>query len=426
MHRNNQDVFARLLTSNKHIKEVQMKRETLFKTIFILLSISLLLPFSRIILVGHVVNLNAWINLMLFLILFTYYLFMKRKSIFTIIFFLCFTFYIFLGFYRTNDSQVTFSHVFTYFPFIIAILIQEINVRYDVKKVLIYFTICAAISSFSAILIQYFYQNVFYSINYDIDVSSIESKLEWGRISWIGSAVALPLIAQIGFLNIFSKKEKYIISISLISIVLGLVFTFNRTFLLAFTFLMLYVVLINTGKFRFKILVVVSLLLFLSILVINNLKDFVPNLENLIDYRILGFFKGQSSIKGDIESRQILYNQYIENILNNNLLGQGFGLPFSTIPEPRAWSDVTLISFLIPMGFIGVILFVIFLIKILIKIKRNIDNNQVKKLYIVVLLLSILVSFNDDIWSHKNFPIIFVFMINSFQLINLNHKQQKI
>lgn len=326
------------------------------------------------------------------------------------LFLILFLYTIYGRFYSTSTLE-TLYNLLSFLPFIIAAMLLELNIGFNIKKVLFYFTICTAIGAIYANVIQLLYPDILSVIIGDGDIDKV---LSWGRVSWIGYVVPLPLITQFLYLKIYSKKEQYILIPSLIIAIVGTILTFNRTPLIALVILLLYIIVSTINKINFKKIILLVSLIFICIISINYIQLVNPNFQNLLDYRVLGFFTGKSDISEDLSTRYDLYSQYKDAIYNSYFLGQGFGIPYSIKPEPKSWSDITFISFIIPLGIIGVVYFLIFLKKVFISIRNKISSIKIRRSFYLVFFLAILISLNDDIWSHKNFPIYFVFIINSF------------
>jgi len=317
-----------------------------------------------------------------------------------------------IGALNKSSARETIDHATTYIPFFIAILILELEIGYTFRDTVFYFTVCAAIGAVSAIVIQLFFPNILISIlGGDED---IESLIRWGRITWVGYVITFPIIATFSLLHQFNKQDKRVLIPSLIIILIGTILTFSRTFLVATVIILLYMIVTNMRSFKYSNIFLTIIILYTISLLMTFFTNFIPNFENLISYRLVDFLTGRSDISNDLTLRYELYTQYIDNILQHSLLGQGLGVPYNFRPYPSSYADITFISFIIPFGIFGYFYFLVFMYKIFRTIQKKINFLAAKRIFIFILFVSFFVSFNDDIWSHKNFPVYFIFIINSF------------
>lgn len=366
----------------------------------------------RAVVLGRIVNVQAWANLLLLSLLATFFLIRRQKSTFVLWIAVLFIAYSLVGYVASGDAAAVMSHAFTFAPFLIATLLLELRVGYSFNKALFALTVCGAVGAIAANVIHFFYPNVLEMLlREEQDISGV---IRLGRVTWSGYVLVLPLVAQLGFLKVYAQKQRAVVLACVPIVLLGALLTFNRTLLVALVGLSVYLLVSMRKQVRLKGIMLIGLLSLATSYFINWWSEVNPSLLHLIDYRIIYFFAGTSDTAGDVSTRMIWFGEYARRLVHSRFLGQGLGVPLSTYLETAFWADTTLVSFLLPFGLPGLILFAGFIRRVHTRIQAQITDVQVQKLFVIVLLLALVVSLNDDIWSHKNFPIYFVYLINSW------------
>ena len=97
-------------------------------------------------------------------------------------------------------------------------------------------------------------------------------------------------------------------------------------------------------------------------------------------------------------------------------MGTGFGVPFATEPEVSYYADVTLVSFYLPFGIFGLLMFLLYFSKLWSMVNSTFESTRSAEIFglKVITVLGILISLNDDMWSHKEFSIVIALVISSF------------
>jgi hypothetical protein len=389
-----------------------MIRTIFDKIVFAAIVLPLLPGLPRAVILGRVVNVQAWANILLLALLGTYFLVRRQKSTFVLFVAAIFICYSLIGYVATGDAAVVVSHGFMLAPFVVATLLLALRVGYSFSTVVIALTVCAATGAIVANVIHFFHPNTLeLLLREEEDIGGV---ISLGRVSWSGYVLALPLVAQLGFLRIYSPKQRAFVLAGVPIVLFGALLTFNRTLLIALLGLSFYLLVSMRKDIRLRGVVLIGLLVLATSYFIQWWSEINPSLFHLIDYRILYFFTGHSDTGGDVSTRAILYNDYLHRLLHSRFLGQGLGVPVSTYFGPALWADVSLVNFLLPFGLLGLIMFAGFVRKVYAGIRSRIGDDRVQRLFVVVLCLALAVSLNDDIWSHKNFPIYFVYLLNSY------------
>ena len=395
---------------------------TIDKVVVVLVLLMVSFPYTRAILpiVGDV-NIKSWLLILLLITLILRLAFkpMAHKlsgsqnypvGFLLTVFFLYFCISVILG----RDINLVAAHSFEYAPFLIACLIlangTSVRFEYVLKGV-----ICAvAISGVLAAYIFYFNHELM-PRNSSTGAAFLEADFAWGRLPWRNGINVLLCLSLFLFSSGRRTNSAYIAPAVIVGLIAAIL-TFSRTALLAIIFMLIaaFIYGLKNGQVLrlFRFLFVMIALVFVAI----NIFDF-DNVMHNIDYRILGFVMASSDqdISGHIGDRTILYPQYFDVFSMSPLFGVGFGFPYSTNPEFSLYSDVTIVSFALPFGILGLFLFFLFIAKLwkaLNSVRGTDFSSEIFGLKLVI-VLGLGVSLNDDIWSHKEFSIIVALLVSS-------------
>lgn len=386
-------------------------KNALDKIIFMIFLIMIAFPYERAIfpVIGEI-NIKAILLAVILVLCILKFVLRRKKDKYHLIGFVAtvFILYFAASILLGADIERSMMQAFTYTPFLISCLLITTGtvVRYEmVAKGLVFaVTISGALASF-----------IFY-----FNPSSLpsglgsESALAWGRLPWRGSSNVIAILGLILFTAISTIKKWPIILSATAALIVSLL-TFNRTSLLTIIFIISFWSIYTAYSKNISKLLVFYAVFFVSILVGLSVFNFENILRN-IEYRIFGFLGLTSDVTQHIDDRMVLYSQYYEMFVNYFPLGAGFDVPFATYPEVSTYSDVTLVSFVLPFGFFGLMMFLIYILKLwslvnLVKSRSVLDDGLGFK---IVILVGIFASFNDDIWSHKEFSMVVSLLIASY------------
>lgn len=389
-----------------------MSRELYATSILLILALSLLPGYARASVGGRIVNVEAWTNVVLLAILSTHFLIRPKKSAYILYLAALFFCAAMLGYVSSGDSEAVVKHAFSFAPFVVAFLLLELDVGTSFRGSLLALSAAAAIGAIMANVIQWFRPDLLGLVLKEED--DIAAVLTWGRVSWSGYVATLPLLAQLGFLNIYAPAHRGLALVSISIILVGTVLTFNRTTLVAVVVLLGYLLVSRRRDIGLGGLVLLGVACAGASAFLSWWSQVNPNLMHLIEYRIFSFISGDVNVAGDVSTRQGLYSEYLERLTHSLFLGQGLGVPLSTFLGSAMWADVTFVSVAIPFGVFGIALFIAFLRRLYTRIQTRMREPRIQRLFVLVFVLALAVSLNDDIWTHKNFIIYFVFLVNSY------------
>lgn len=320
-----------------------------------------------------------------------------------------------IAMYWERVDYVIFQ-VRTLLPYLVATLLLMTRFFLPLKYVLMGLAVAALISATFALYLHLFNQN------YLQDVlganEEIVSLSKFGRMYWLNASLAF--FSVIAYITIDKTKfyQRIILLLSSLVSFVAMFNTLNRTMLLG---LITFVVTISLyygyfNKPNGSFVKTISLIL-VSALGIYFIINFEERLERLIAIRFFGNGGGFLAIYQQdlLNTRSILYHQYWNSLLNYFPFGQGLGVPLSVYLLKEAYiTDISLLTFTLPFGFLGLLCFIIFLVSIFKTIKK-ISNKYylLKRSLFILYFLSILMSFNIDLYSRNNFVIFFVAVILS-------------
>jgi len=393
--------------------------KVVFTTILLMVS----LPYARAIfpVIGEI---NVKSHMLLFLLIMLIINFVTQKSvdkfyllnIVGAVFLIYFCVSIIFG----SDLLVVLYQMFSYVPFIISCLIVVVGttIRYELLSKWIVYAV--ALSGLLAMYLFYFNTQLMPSIN------SSEANFSWGRLPWGGSVNVLICLGIVLFS--FNRSSKSMLSIAGVLIgLIGLLLTFSRTLLLVIIIITIvwliyafYMKKISQHWRLFLVSVVSS-----YVVIYFDMITFDDNVLSNMNHRVLGFLTTESDTSSAVSTRKLLYSQYYD-VFARYPLGAGFGVPFSTETGVSYYSDVTLVSFVLPFGVLGLFMFILYISKLwsLLNLVRMPVMSTEKVGLKIVIILGLLISFNDDIWSHKEFTIVIALVVSSFVNSYRNKKKE--
>jgi hypothetical protein len=391
--------------------------------IFALLIVVLLPGYARALILGSVINVQAWASILLLVLLSAHFAFREGKSVYLLAVAALFASAAVLGYFHGGDAKLIIEHAFIFSPFIIAFLLLELRIAAPIQTVMVALSIAAALGAMAANAIQVFSPDLLALLIKDEDDVTVVVNL--GRVAWGGYIAALVIVGQLGFLDLYTKRARRVIKLCVPIVLVGALLTFNRTLTVALALLGIYLLMKNWRKIGLAELAAAGVLVLAAGLFITWWGGLNPALLDLIEYRILSFFTGSADVSVDLSIHLVLYAEYLARIKASFILGQGLGVPVSTLLGPATWSDITLITFVIPFGVFGVTVFAVFLRRLYLRISA-IEDARVRGVLVIVFLLGLVISLNDDIWSHKYFVVYLAYVANSWGACRIGTPREKL
>jgi O-antigen ligase len=295
-------------------------------------------------------------------------------------------------------------------PFFVAVLTLASGFQYPAGKFLRLLVVAALVSSGSAFYIRYFAPELMDPLFWRSE-DIYRQATAGGRLYWSNGCLTFFVL-----LALFIKGKTVSAWLMLLTLVISVSALFaasSRTDLIGVCLFLGAAVLTSTRfSIAVKRAVVAGALILILVLSGIVLMGWDETFSSMADARFFG--------QGNLESvyataitdvRKPLYEAYAEILRKSFLLGQGIGLPFIVQPNGEGVfvTDVAVLSFLLPFGVLGLVLFADFLrvlSVLLLSGGRSFDWDS-RKISIVMLGVFFLMGLNADVFSRNNFVVFF-------------------
>ena len=317
--------------------------------------------------------------------------------------------------------QSCMSQVRFFLPFITASLLVNTDLNLKLSQVIKYVAIACAASGMIAIISNLALPDFYQTLHKDNAIA--ENMAAEGRLNWTPAVVALlvPLIFVVP-MRLFLRIP------ILISVTIAVAFTQSRTLLFGYSCLTIAMITLGSRSILQTFKFVAFALLVIAAIAYSIFDD------QMID-GFMNRFGLNDNFSSAIEaatvgSRGSIFDYYIYQLQNFNVLGGGFGRPLFILQDqtPVFTSDVSVLSFYFPMGLIGLCLLFTFWWICWKRIRAASRNPYVHRIAVGlqwVLCIACIVSLNLDIFSRDLFVVLLAFLIailrsNHFQRCNAN------
>jgi len=298
-----------------------------------------------------------------------------------------------------------------YQPFFIGTMLLATGTIVEKEKYLRLLIFASIISSTISLIFHYltpgFLADLLYRSEELVSLTTIQGRLIWGNAGLTFFVIVVFMLPK--------KKttvNKTIMWIAIFLTLVGLASSNNRTMIFALAFLLLGYVFLEKHIMSFikRSRKAISLGI-IAVLIIFILISVSPKIYFLMEKRYLGSgYRFKNVIEQSLIRERIpIYTQYLESIKAYFPLGQGLGKPFHIRRDGTRVpiSDISIISFLLPLGLMGLIIFFLFiysLFRLVSKSKSYIGEKEIRivKLFLII---SLIMSLNIDLFSRNNFVI---------------------
>ena len=220
--------------------------------------------------------------------------------------------------------------------------------------------------------------------------------------------------------------ENVLLYLTLITSSISMFFTLNRT--ISFAFLFVFLLYLFTRTITISLKTIVGLIFSLALIVASityffSLNEQVYNLYLIrfnLDAGSSVYLAKGNTITNSWDDRIQLYQQYIEIIKSHPILGRDIGSPVIQSIDMNGRGvdvfsvDISLLSISFLFGLPGLILFCFYLRKVFMRTICNFsyssDFPRFKVAYMILFLVIMLASLNDDILTRKS-PILFLSLL---------------
>lgn len=332
----------------------------------------------------------------------------KKLMIFSLVSIFIFILYALFSFVISgNPTAAIIQQIRLFFPFFIALIILPGKFIINEDLFLNRLQVAVGISAISALTIHFFFPALISTL-FSSNEDTVFIALEGGRLIWSSAVLSFFIIA-----TVVLYKSKTVIDITLLVIIgTAVIFTQNRTLIIFvfLTYLLSYYYV--TGKF-FKS--TFNLISFLGLSLVGFFIFSTDNMRALLERRFfLGNAKTEEFEHAFLIGRVSNYEQYWASFADNFPWGQGFGLPMSiTFFGDRIFStDISIMSFLLPLGILGLainLIFLIFIFRSFFNTKKLFFENKKYGVFLIISLMALFTSFNIDLFSRNIFVIYLAF-----------------
>lgn len=397
-----------------------LSRLTLDKVILIPLFVLASLPFANILLIDFASAifsafelLYILIELILLLVIFSKLAIKKSNPFLIFSFVVGFYFLISVAVFDVSPIEYI-NQLRNFMPFIVAVTLLASGITVNLRQYMVVLSVSAVISVSSAFIIHYLFPEI---IATSFEASPVVVRqVELGRMYWSNAFLLYFLIIFLYFQKNMSGPWRYLLLLSVLVCFVGVFNTLNRTVIAGLLVIFggsMFIEKRFGGVLKRAIIISTGVSVFL--LVIVAMSSVEERVRNLVELRYFGEGGGPEAIveKSLLASRVVLYSDYLESIRNYFPVGQGLGRPYSTsFGKEYYTTDISVASFVVPFGILGLITFASFIMALYGKVNRAKPGLLPKQIVMikVLLLSSILVSLNVDLYSRNNF-VIFITML---------------
>ena len=286
------------------------------------------------------------------------------------------------------------KHLSVFSAYFAAVACLLVPIRYDLAR-LQQILIAALLCGLAVSLVLYW---IF--PNYLLDIRESEGQLTAEsaiRLMWENGAAIFVLIPAL-----FLIRNGTLRVLIICFIAIGLLFVMNRTIIAGIAFYLILLLFIRRSQISQTKILYLSAGFILTIIIFSILTIAYPDIGATFMSR---FFDKESLIMAG-ETRLPLYEQYFANIMKSFPWGLGLGIPVASLWGHDAYySDVSFLTFLIPLGLIGFCFCLAFIILLYRRISQ-LNDSYWRGLMSISVITYVLVSLNVDIFSRNNAVII--------------------
>ena len=392
------------------------------KAVVFLLYCMAILPFAQVfhMNIGFAI-INA-VELLLLSLCFVFIIIIINRGIATqhlLYVFLVIAIFVFYSSYSLVFLDVSFSSWVNqtrhFLPFLVACMALLTRLYIDIVKFLNGITFVIAISAVWAIIMHLFFQD-FIAYAFAANNEVVRIIIEGGRMYWGSSALAMFGLTALMIERDSSKRK--LLGFAVIVVLVGSVFTQSRTMLGG---LLVFYVFAQLFVFKKRVRPVIYISVIALIVAASFLLLASDNMIELLQSRLFLTDSAGAEIERAFTVGKVgNYIQYLDILRSTLPLGQGLGLPFSygmVSGEPIYISDISLVSFSIPFGVLGLGMLLMFIYRLLKSFQRYATiycNATIPRVFYWLLVSAFLISLNVDVFSRN----IFVVFLAVFAVIH--------
>lgn len=377
-------------------------KSIVFTTIFLLCS----LPFGVI----EVVNLFGvsikyqMLSHIIILMLLISTAFRLRYNKIDLLIFGIFCGYVFIHLILADNAIQALKHLSIYSAFLLALFFQSIRLNVNPENAIKQICLALTIGLLVAIVINVFFKNVVVNA---LSSDGYLPESTYYRLYWSGSLVAMMAI----LLSVQYRIKHWRIYSAFFLV--GILLTMNRTTFVVLGLILLYLFLKpnvldvprkNVAMGFIFIIFIASLILYSG-----------SSIGNILNERIFADNAYEVAFE---YSRFGLYENYYQTLSEgfNYAFGNGLGVPLATFDSKSDayYADISAITFIIPMGLLGLLAMVTFIYRLFKKF-HYISDFRSRYLMSIFGLSAVFLSFNIDIYARSDFIIVLTMLASIYR-----------
>jgi len=289
------------------------------------------------------------------------------------------------------------KHLSIFSAYFAAVACLLVPIRYDLarlQQILIAALLCGLALS---LILYWMFPNYLAEIR---DTATAESTI---RLMWENGAAIFVLIPAL-----FLIRNGTLRVLIICFIAIGLLFVMNRTIIAGIVFYFLLLLFVRRSYISQTKILYLSAGFILTIIIFSIVIITYPEIGTTFMSR---FFDKESLMMAG-ETRLPLYEQYFANIMKSFPWGLGLGIPVASLWGHDAYySDVSLLTFLIPLGLAGLCFCLAFIILLYRRISQ-LNDSYWRGLMSISVITYVFVSLNVDIFSRNNAVIILAAVVS--------------
>lgn len=358
----------------------------------------------------------------LFLLSLSYFS-LQRSKPFVLILLTIFGYSAFQLMVNSNSLFYIIKQLRYFFPFLAAtVLLAVAPKKIYLKQTLYYLCIAAMASALISLVMHFFFQEAMIRLILRGSDSAAGDHLALlirsGRSPWGNATLVYITVIALGYINEFPHRQQLVIKLAVFATVLGALATLSRTTMIGLLLIAMLAPLVYYRKtapkltyyFRMGFVLLFMLAGVLALSLANPRFGKSLALRFAINVGVSEVV--DSAITGN---RDMLYDQYMERLVNGLPLGQGIGKPYAVIPERGAFYTVdnSYLSFMLPFGLVGMLILFGFLYqlkKLLGPQSPDPALERFRKFMLLVVSVTMLIALNMDIFSRNNY-VLFITLI---------------
>jgi hypothetical protein len=302
-----------------------------------------------------------------------------------------------------NGIQIlsVIKHLSVFSAFFAAVACLVVPIKCDLKR-LGRALIIAILSGLTTSLVLYFiFPN--YVSDFRENVYQLTTEESLIRLMWDNGVTVFVLAPSLNLI-----KNTVLRGLTISFIMIGWLLVMNRTImagLVVYSVLLLHVrrrEISLSGLFYWLASFVMIIIFF------NGILFIFPDISATFVSR----FFGGDSLAGAGLVRWPLYEQYLDNIAKSFPYGLGLGVPVANLGGLDAYyTDVSLLTFLLPLGLPGFCFCVAFII-LLYRRASSLNSKYWRQLMTISIIIYVLISLNVDIFSRNNAVIVLAVFVS--------------